>query len=166
MGYTHYWARPPKIDKEVFATIKTEMETALEKLPILIGNGCGNQKFVREKDCVVFNGYGYDDSHETFYFPRETEPESYKISEKNHVFGFCKTARKPYDLAVMVCLLIAKWHLKSKLLVYSDGGAEEWESGFKAYENIFGVERSSMLKAYISLSSDGDFPFLKTNEID
>ena len=117
------------------------------------------------KDCVVFNGYGYDNSHEAFYFPQKIELEFYKISEKNHVFEFCKTARKPYDLAVMVCLLIAKWHLKSKFSVYSDGGTEEWEPGFKTYKNIFGAERSSMLKAYISLSSDKDFIFLKANKV-
>ena len=58
--------------------------------------------------CIRFNGRG-SDGHETFSF----EPES---------SGCCKTAHKPYDLAVCEVLLALKAHLSSMELT-SDGFA-------------------------------------------
>lgn len=164
MGYTHYWTRPVEIKKEVFAEIKAEMEKALKELPVVIANGHGDGVFAPEEDAVIFNGAQPKDDHETFYFPQKGssfELYAKKPFKEDRVFEFCKTARKPYDLAVMVCLLIAKWHLKSEFTVDSDGGTEEWEKGFKGYEMVFGSERSAAIQAYILLSSDGDFKFLK-----
>ena len=46
-------------------------------------------------DEIIFNGNPKDEQdHETFYINKKNDKES---------FNFCKTARKPYDLAV--------WHL-------------------------------------------------------
>lgn len=164
MGYTHYWIRPVEIDKEIFKTIKEEMEIAIERLPVVIGNGAGDEKFKPENDCIIFNGYGNDDSHETFYFPQKgasVELYTDRPFNEKRVLEFCKTGKKPYDLVVMVCLLIAKWHLKSDISISSDGDSKDWETGFNAYKWIFGEDRLAALKAYISLSDDDDFDFLK-----
>lgn len=45
------------------------------------------------KTIIRFNGVE-DDGHETFYLPK-----------KKRSFNFCKTARKPYDIAVAMVLL-------------------------------------------------------------
>ena len=44
-------------------------------------------------------------------------------------FDFCKTARKPYDLAVQLCLIIAEEYSAGKfgnVIVRSDGGMSDW----------------------------------------
>lgn len=72
---------------------------------------------------------GGDCSHEGFYVPRTFEPESYQQpypDKHNFYFDFCKTAFKPYDLAVTVCLVILKHYLPHQLLVSSDGEEPQW----------------------------------------
>lgn len=41
-------------------------------------------------------------------------------------FACTKTAYKPYDLAVTVCLVIAKHHLGENIIIHSDGTMENW----------------------------------------
>jgi hypothetical protein len=86
-----------------------------------------------------------DCSHETFYFPRvEENPHiiekisHYRMKGSRQVpvysecqlvgtcFSCCKTAFKPYDLAVTAFLIIAKHHL-AKIIVRSDGGKPQWQ---------------------------------------
>jgi len=67
-------------------------------------------------DAVIFYGDGEKDlSHETFYFSRID----------GNGFYFCKTAEKPYDLAVTSFLIIAKHYLKDSLSFDSDGLDED-----------------------------------------
>jgi hypothetical protein len=79
---------------------------------------------------------GGDCSHESFVLPQH-EPmpdyqrkESYQRTfEKNGnklSFKFCKTAYKPYDLAVTAALIIAKHHLGKTIIITSDGEANDW----------------------------------------
>lgn len=53
-------------------------------------------------------------------------------------FEFCKTAYKPYDLAVNVCLIIAKHYLKDQILVHSDGELENWKDGMELCQHFLG----------------------------
>jgi hypothetical protein len=57
-----------------------------------------------------------DCSYESFYF----------TSEKTD-FSFCKTAFRPYDLAVNCILLIAKYHLDNAITVSTDGLTQHWK---------------------------------------
>ncbi|HOW87327.1 MAG TPA: hypothetical protein PKV84_01550 [Candidatus Omnitrophota bacterium] len=75
-----------------------------------------------------------DCSHETCWFPRVL-PEDRRTRFDSHPteengagwqFNFCKTAYKPYDLAVTAFLVIAKHHLKEKISVHSDGETQHW----------------------------------------
>ncbi|MGB9812458.1 MAG: hypothetical protein ACPLRZ_11470 [Thermovenabulum sp.] len=71
-----------------------------------------------------------DCSHESFYFPRDYKPLEWEKPKKNGLyFQFCKTAFKPYDLAVNVFLVIAKYHLQDKIRVCSDGKDTHWFDG-------------------------------------
>lgn len=55
---------------------------------------------------------------------KEIKNESEEIGK---YFNCTKTAYKPYDLAVTVCLIIAKHHLKNQIMVSSDGKIEHWQ---------------------------------------
>lgn len=66
-----------------------------------------------------------DCSYESVWFDRCEEDDG---RDENGVFGgFCKTAFRPYDLAVTVFLLIAKRHLSKEARVETDGDAKQWE---------------------------------------
>lgn len=69
---------------------------------------------------------GGDCSHETFYLPRILKPESYQKPEKGKYFEFCKTAYKPYDLAVTAVLIIASRYLGNDIKISSDGENKDW----------------------------------------
>lgn len=53
-------------------------------------------------------------------------------------FSFCKTAYKPYDLAVIICLIIAKHYLGDAIIVHSDGEIENWSDGMEICQRLFG----------------------------
>lgn len=56
-------------------------------------------------------------------------------------FDFCKTARKPYDLAVCLVLLSMKRHAPRSVRLGSDGDWDgEWTQARMVYKELFGVE--------------------------
>lgn len=67
------------------------------------------------KDLITFNGIG-DAAHETMWFDR-----------KGDGFQFCKTARKPYDIAVIALLLLANRYAPEVWDIGSDGDAKDWQ---------------------------------------
>lgn len=91
-------------------------------------------------DLIRFNGWK-DEGHETFLVTREMPEIPDWSSDKSSSFDFCKTARKPYDLAVCLVLLSMKRHAPKSVKVSSDGGWDvEWTEARKAYKSLFGVE--------------------------
>jgi hypothetical protein len=78
-----------------------------------------------------------DCSHETFHFPRVLDEDGYKGSDGRY-FACCKTAYKPYDLAVTAFLILAKFHLKEKLEVHSDGEDRDWTDAATIIRKILG----------------------------
>lgn len=83
---------------------------------------------------------GGDCSHETLYFPRVRQPHEWeKEPEKGgFYFDFCKTAYKPYDLAVTAFLIIAKHHLGDEIRVSSDGDRDQWQDTMRLCETVLG----------------------------
>jgi hypothetical protein len=96
-----------------------------------------------------------DCSYETFYFPRvlpqlykPVEPVTYYDLSGHQVcngkllvgkyFDFCKTAFRPYDLAVTAFLVIAKQYLSERILVRSDGTMMHWMDAVKLCQNVLG----------------------------
>ena len=229
MGYTHYWKRVEKFDKERFEEVVKDFETAMKYLspfvPLASGLGKGSPEINNKRIC--FNGAakcghadrdlgitwpdeqargiafvverheeistetlitmlcgqeqelavndsdvsgtwfaglklrqrtcGGDCSHETFSLPLEIEKNDWQkpIGEISHYdqygkpvyndkeevglyFEFCKTAYKPYDLAVIICLIIAKHHLKKQIIVTSDGALDKWKDGMLICQKILG----------------------------
>lgn len=227
MGYTHYWKRKAKFDKEQFKKVVEDFKKVMKHLSAFVplagglGKGepeisskriwfngiekcghadrnlgitwpdknasgiafvaerygdvptktlltllCGQEEELAVNDSDVsgtwFAGLklkhrscGGDCSHETFSLPLEIEKEDWQkpIGEISHYgqygkpvyndkeeigryFEFCKTAYKPYDLAVIVCLIIAKHHLKEGIIISSDGTQDNWQDGMLICQKI------------------------------
>jgi len=110
MGYTHYFLPPQK--PENFKEFSDECKVLYENLPKEIKQNIGSimgdgGKPMFEDFIVGFNGID-DLSHEAFV-----------IQSKDKNVDFCKTARKPYDLLVVACLIAANQHIGT--LFASDG---------------------------------------------
>ncbi len=65
--------------------------------------------------------------YETFYISSVKKIETWDKPNKNRLwFDCCKTAFRPYDLAVTACLIICKHHLENRFEVSSDGKDQHW----------------------------------------
>jgi hypothetical protein len=71
---------------------------------------------------------GGDCSYEPFYLPRDLGKDFVRPSRRYPTLfsSNCKTAYRPYDLAVNAVLVIAKHHLGDKTKVVSDGDLPRW----------------------------------------
>lgn len=153
MGYTHYWkfkknpkdckngstkfAKSVELLKKCLAKVPAEIEGETYdwenftkkpvKIPFVLkgGNGEGEPKFTDELVC--FNGdASIDCDHETCYFALDND---------RYAFDFCKTARKPYDVAVCLALLCFKKNFGNDFSYSSDGN--KGDEGWKMAHNIF-----------------------------
>jgi hypothetical protein len=82
-----------------------------------------------------------DCSYETMNFPRVMPKERYMQAgtEPRNLglwFACCKTAYRPYDVAVTAFLIIAKHQLRTKIAVASDGVDCNWEDGRQLCQQI------------------------------
>lgn len=129
MGYTHYWRINRKAARELKDhwgdIVKHCAEFCEAQCKEIIQREDDNPKpAVFSKKEIRFNGIG-DDGHETFLLRN--------VASK---FEFCKTARKPYDLAVISCLFIAKAFAPS-FDVASDGfGFSSYYKKHYAYSEV------------------------------
>jgi len=90
---------------------------------------------------------GGDCSHESFALVQKTPKKEIETSEKitrslgikdEKIFNFTKTAFKPYDLAVNVCLIIAKHYLKDQIKISSDGEISAWKDAMEICHYFLG----------------------------
>ena len=130
MGYTHYFKQSKPVSEEAWDKIKTDTKKIIKHqikagIP-LESNNSKNKSMVSSSE-INFNGVD-DDSHETFYI----------TNEKMEQFNFCKTARKPYDLAVTAALLIIDHHAPEHFDIGSDGGIEGLFEAAKLNYELFG----------------------------
>lgn len=113
IGYTHYFEHTRKgADQNWF---KTEILTDVARfLGFIQGKGIKLSIDKLDSEAIIFNGDLENDdlNHETFY---------YEFSSST--WAFCKTARKPYDVAVCGVLLILTAYWGDLFRVSSDG---EW----------------------------------------
>ncbi len=55
-------------------------------------------------------------------------------------FEFTKTARKPYDIVVQCCLILAKKHFGKEIAISSDGAKDDWTDAINIIEKNFGYK--------------------------
>ena len=126
MGYTHYWyVRDLEAAARALPLVAADLRRLLPSLPPLAGwDGQGEPTLEAQE--VAFNG-AFPEDYETFRL--EARPEVYMQTERG-LFGFCKTGRHPYDLAVQAALALLKWHgegvAPGAVEVNSDGNLVEW----------------------------------------
>lgn len=125
MGFTRYWEVKEPADPHMFKQATDDIAEMLKE------EGVWGDSVVYDLDMVNlppmvdeyeiwFNGVG-DDGHETF------------IASSDPGTGFCKTARKPYDLYVAAALMLLKHHLGDVIEIDSDGGNNEEEAEALAF---------------------------------
>ena len=153
MGYTHYWHRPENLDPRRYTRFREDVAKLLASLPEHTGSAggyytdddlivCGSDGTgdpIITDELVSFNGNAPvagdadtgDLSHETFYVPRVYEPQDWQRPDRQgRYFDFCKTARKPYDMAVTAALIALHYHFPTpEVEISSDGTAEDWQQG-------------------------------------
>ena len=71
-----------------------------------------------------------------------TDSKGKKTKNKANIIGkffdCCKTAYKPYDLAVTICLVIAKHYLKNDITISSDGNITHWQEAMQLCQHFLG----------------------------
>jgi hypothetical protein len=134
MGYTHYWTQTRDFTHEEWSQIREDMEALLKDvqhvqgIPLANGNGeLGTSPDISDKR-IFFNGAG-DGSHETFCLYRVRPPK--QAHHERRGWDFCKTARKPYDLAVTAALCyLATVTDPISHSVGSDGNGRDFIDGY------------------------------------
>ena len=143
MGYTQYYQQQRTVTNTEWEGIMTD---AAQIIQATIDSGIPLARSYEEQDqppsvglsVISFNGIACN-GHEDFFLPRVMEVgwqgEKYR-------FNFCKTARKPYDVAVGAIMLSMHHHAPGAWDLASDGGAEEleWENAAKMYSKVTGRE--------------------------
>ena len=159
MGYTHYFKVKKEISQKKWDGFIEEVKKIYKNLPEhsessggycqdepLFLSGCARFRDPKmDSEMIWVNGssipskyrtqteHWYDQDpgnldHETFGFDRKPNGDR---------GGFCKTARKPYDLFVQAVLILARKHFtKTEFEFSSDGYGEEW---LVAYEFVSGI---------------------------
>lgn len=120
-------------------------------ISIAIGDGMGDGGVPEfDSNHIWFNGVGKD-SHETLAIDRD---DSHKIADggrmadyykemwenRGSIFGFTKTAHKPYDLLVTATLILYKHHFGDAVEISGDGGPEGYEDGLKLVNETLGCK--------------------------
>lgn len=136
MGYTHYWYVTKVVEQASWAQICASARDVFERCGVPLADGSGDLGSSPEISDVeiVFNGVG-EDSHETCALPRRSNQAGY-LPPESRGFGFCKTARKPYDAAVCAVLALAEHFSKGAIKVSSDGNASEWAKGMALARSV------------------------------
>lgn len=76
-------------------------------------------------------------SYETFAIDATEKQVEWRKGEKE-IFGFTKTAYRPYDLTVTACLIAFKHHFGDVVKVSSDGEEKDWMDGRVLCNNVLG----------------------------
>ena len=148
MGYTHYWTYNPAAFKNGTYAIK-DIEELRRKFRVAVQTIDQAHKLIKKrKHCTIRGGFGkgapmLNESQVWFNGDEKTgmNHETFSIEwypKGGHVRGFCKTARKPYDILVCVSLLAFK-HAFDDPDVFtfsSDGGNSDWEDAKNLYTEI------------------------------
>lgn len=134
MGYTHYWTHAEsftdsewkQIKRDVLDILRTAVADGLE-----LGDGWGEIRIpytraVTDKE-IRFNGL-LGRGHETF-----------AIGKDSAGWEFCKTAQKPYDVAVTAILAYLEGAHPDKFTASSDGTPEEWKPGIDLLKKALGT---------------------------
>jgi hypothetical protein len=99
-------------------------------------------------------------SYETFSFPRSLDQTRRSEPAEDGLFGgYVKTGFRPYDVAVTAALIVAKRHLRDRLVIESNGGDPQWRDakricqGVLDYGDWFGITEEKIAEEWPGDSS-------------
>ena len=154
MGYTHYWDETPTNEqawRKFTGAIKEMVDRHNQELPIDWEYDEPNKPPQIDENAVRFNGRD-EDGHETFLIPRV-----------GNRWEFCKTARKPYDVYVVACLILLH-HYNPEFTWSSDGDTQEefqisytWAKEVEPEVSELGLVSNSMSVAELESSLEGEW---------
>lgn len=129
MGYTHYMTQKKSFTKDQWAAIQNDARLILAKvisqnIPLQIEYDNDAPPCIDSK-LICFNGAG-EDGHESFIV-RRVRGRDWDGGRMG--WSFCKTARKPYDIAVTAILAYLETTYPDRYSVSSDGEADDWRDG-------------------------------------
>lgn len=134
MGYTHYFKNKKSINEDDWNQLCDSFQQILDALPANIQVGAGGlgeepkNKIINYRSGeICFNGKG-SQSHETMLIHQKKQKES---------FNFCKTAHKPYDLAVCSLLILIENIAPYSHEISSDGDLLDWKEAHRLCCNTF-----------------------------
>lgn len=144
IGFTHYWYRnvQSKVSPLQWTAIceaftKIYQDCSQNGIELLYEEDRPNSRPRCDGEVIRFNGTEKGNlGHETFILERITKGPV----RDGEVFEFCKTARKPYDVAVTALLLAAEFYAPGVWRIESDGDREDWEEGVCLFEEIAGED--------------------------
>ena len=155
MGYTHYWTRPTELDAKKFTEFANIVRTILDHLPeqtrsaggyygeapLALAGPEGTGPAQVDEQSVAFNGAGQF-AHETFALERVFTPWHRRQAPgpDGRWGAFCKTDRKPYDLAVCAALIALRRVFGPEVTVQTDGQEGDWQPALEFYRQRFGEE--------------------------
>jgi hypothetical protein len=163
MGYTHYWHRPLEIEPDkmqVIADDFAKVVLTLDDMGVHLADGLGHDVPQITPELIHFNGREYrdeDDSYETLSFPRTMNKGKLLQPSDQHpglYLAFCKTARCPYDLAVVAFLIIAKHHLGDRIAISSCGEIQDWMNGIELCRTYLGYDERYVFNADEELTAE------------
>jgi hypothetical protein len=125
MGYTHYWRRPKILTEDRWSSFCNDIERLCFFYKEILKYGITD-------DYISINGI---DGCETLYIDRVSEDTE---RDEEQVFDFCKTNRAPYDIVVMVALMLLHHHYPN-VKITSDGSIDnEWSVAGRVCKSLFG----------------------------
>lgn len=119
MGYTRYWTQERSFTMAEWQRIRRCVEPIQRMAGVELAGPLGYGRPRADNECIAFNGAAATgDDYETF--------ELYRVRGRA-TMPFCKTAKRPYDLAVAAILCAAERLAPGALAdVSADGGPEDW----------------------------------------
>lgn len=131
MGYTQYWNTKRDFTCSEWDKICTQTKNYLATIHDLVAGPLGDGDPIMDPDSIAFNGIGQNGSYESFNLERERRGYEGWMDKARYLkegeFNFCKTAARPYDLAVVEVLKIAKRIAPECITLKSDGGSEVFQ---------------------------------------
>ena len=129
MGYTNYWIQKKPFNNSQWNIIKKEYDYIKENFGVNNANEY-EENIIEDQstksDEIVFNGNKKNNlNHETFVLTKNFREPFYDGDDVK--FNFCKTERKPYDLAVWHLLTFVKMIAPNSINISRDG----WFNGEK-----------------------------------
>ena len=119
MGYTRNWTQERSFTMAEWQRIRRCVEPIQRMAGVELAGPLGYGRPRADSECIALNGAAATgDDYETF--------ELYRVRGRA-TMPFCKTGRRPYDLAVAAILCAAERLAPGALTdVSADGGPEDW----------------------------------------